>query len=171
MNPPRPAPTGVKPTPKRVDLPGMTHGAAHAQTYLRTQVLSAPPEKLRLMLLDGAVKFARQGREGLAARDYERMYNGVSQSRDIVVELMTTVRDDVAPDLAEKVKALYGFLFRELSEVSVHKDVSRLDKIIELLEYERETWVLLMEELTKAALTRAGPEAAPGAARAVSVEA
>lgn len=149
----------MKKHPTLVDLSGMTPGAAQAQTYLRTQVLTAPPERLRLMLLDGAVKFARQGREGLARKDYEQMYKGVSQARDIVVELLTTIRPEIDPDLAEKVKSLYGFLFRELCEVSVHKDVQRLDKIIELLEYERQTWVLLMEELAKTTPAPAEPKA------------
>ena len=33
--------------------------------YLRTRVLTASPEELRLMLLDGALKYAMQAREGL----------------------------------------------------------------------------------------------------------
>ena len=42
-----------------------------ATTYLRTQVLTASPEKLRLMLLDGAIRFTRQGRDGILAKDHE----------------------------------------------------------------------------------------------------
>ena len=40
--------------------------------YLKTKVMTAGPAELRLMLFDGALKFAEQGRKGLADKDYER---------------------------------------------------------------------------------------------------
>lgn len=120
-----------------------------ANAYLRTKVMTASPEELRLMLLDGAIKFARQGRDGLDHRDYEASYNGISQCRDIVMELITTIRPEVDPDLCQRVRALYTFMYTELVEASMEKDVARVDKVIELLEYERETWALLMEKLAE----------------------
>lgn len=121
----------------------------HAGSYLRTQVLTATPEQLRLMLLDGAIRGLTLGRDALAARDYEGVFRGVSQARDIVLELLTTIRDDVAPELAGKVRALYAFIFRELCEVSIHRDVARVDRVLDLLRYERQTWVLLMDALAR----------------------
>jgi flagellar protein FliS len=118
-----------------------------ANAYLRSQVMSASPEQLRLMLIDGAIKFARQGRQGLLDKDYERSFNGLSQCRDIVTELMTTMRTEVDPELCERVRALYTFMFTELVEASMSKDAERVVKVIELLEFERETWVMLMDKL------------------------
>ena len=65
-----------------------------ANVYLRTKVLTASPEQLRLMLLEGAVKYARQGRDGMATKNHEQAFVGLSRSRDIVVELMTSIRPD-----------------------------------------------------------------------------
>ena len=87
-----------------------------ANAYLQTKVLTASPEELRLMLLDGAIKFCRQGREGLAARNYEASYNGFTRCRAILVELITSMRTDVDPDLCGKVSSLYTFMIRELLE-------------------------------------------------------
>lgn len=101
------------------------------------------------MLLDGAVKFARQGREAIERKDYEGIYSGVSQCRSIVAELITSIRDDVDPTLAERVRGVYMFLFRELLEVGMSRDGARLDRVIELLEYERETWALVIRKLTR----------------------
>jgi flagellar protein FliS len=126
-------------------------------------VLTAAPEELRLMLLDGAIKFARQGREGLAARNYEASYNGITASRDIVLELITTIKPEYDPELFERVKAVYTFIYTEMITASMEKSVPRLDRIIELLEYERETWVLLMSKLAAeraSGATDAGPRAA-----------
>ncbi len=123
--------------------------ADHANAYLRTKVLTASPEELRLMLLDGAIKFARQGRDGLAKRDFEASYNGISQARNIVLELLTTIKPEYDPETLERVKAVYVFMYTELVAASMEKDLVRLDSVIKLLEFERETWVLLMKKLVE----------------------
>jgi len=124
--------------------------------YLRTRVMTASAEELRLMLLEGAIKFARQGRAGLEASDLERAVEGVSQCRSIVAELLSSIRPEHDPALADRVRSVYTFMYRELMEVGVTRDVPRLDRVIELLEYERETWLMLMGKL------RAEREGAPG---------
>lgn len=122
------------------------------------------------MLLDGAVKFASQARDGLARKDFESVYNGVTQCRDIIVELMTTVRDDVDPDLAGKVRALYGYLYNELTTANLEKDLARFDGVISLLAYERETWQLLIQKF-RAERSEATADAAPTERPALSVQA
>lgn len=115
--------------------------------YLRTRVMSASPEELRLMLLDGAIKFAHQAREGLNTKNFELSFNGFSQAREIVMELINGIRDDAEPELANKVRGVLLFLYRELMEASFQKSVTKVDNVIRILEYERETWVLAMEKI------------------------
>jgi flagellar protein FliS len=122
---------------------------AQAAAYLRTRVLTASPEELRLMLLEGAVKFATQGRTALAEKRYEPAFQGLSQARDIVFELMTTIRDDVDPELATNARALYAYIYRTLVEGAHEKDLAKIDSAIERLDYERETWVLVMRRLAE----------------------
>ncbi len=118
-----------------------------ANAYLRTKVLTASREELRLLLLDGAIKFAQQAREGLASNNHEQAFDGFGQCRDIVMELMNTIRTELAPELGEQVRSLYAFLYGELVAASFDRDIPRLDKAIELIEYERETWVQAMAKL------------------------
>jgi flagellar secretion chaperone FliS len=117
--------------------------------YLRTKVLTASPEELRLMLLDGALKFAHQGREGLVARNHEQSYNGISQCRDIVLELLTTIKPQFDPALCARVKDIYSFLYTQLVDASMEKSIPKLDGVIKVLEYERETWALLIDQLAR----------------------
>lgn len=130
-----------------------------ANAYLRTRVMSASPEELRLLLLDGALRFAGQAREGLARKDYEASYSGFTQCRAIILELINTIRPEHAPEIAERAKAIYTFIYTELIESSLEKDIPRLEKAIELIEFERETWVMLMEQV--AAERRSGAGAPP----------
>lgn len=125
------------------------------------------------MLLDGAIKFARQGREGLAAKDYEASYNGISQCRNIVLELLTSIKPDPDPELATRVRAVYTFLYSELINANLEKSTEKLDTVIRLLEYERETWALLMQKLAEeraAAKPAPTPEPAVAAAGSLSLE-
>lgn len=119
----------------------------HANAYLRTRVMSASPEELRMLLLEGALRFARQGREGLEANDPEKSYEGFSQARNIIVELMSSMRPEVSPELCERVRSLYTFIYSELVSASFERDLKRADNAIELLVYECETWRQLMDKL------------------------
>lgn len=121
--------------------------AQQAQAYLKTRVLTASPEELRMMLLDGACKFARQARESLTKKDFEGVFNGTTNCRNIVFELMTTIREDVNQELASNVRSLYAFMYRLLTEASFEKDGVKYDKVIELLDFERETWAMLMKKM------------------------
>lgn len=132
-----------------------------ANAYLRTQVLTASPEQLRLMLLDGALRFAQQAADGMANKDYEASYNGITQARAIVLELATSIRADVDRELAERVQSVYMYLYREMVDASLTRDQARLLKAIELLRYERETWAMLMD---KVAAERAGAATKPAPA-------
>jgi flagellar protein FliS len=127
----------------------MNPAIASANAYLKNRVMTASPEELRMMLLEGAVKFARQGRDGLARKDFEASFSGITQSRNIVLELLTSIRSDVDRDLAEKVKALYTYIYTEMTNANLEKDLDRLDKVISLLDYERETWAMLMQKLAE----------------------
>jgi flagellar protein FliS len=123
----------------------MAHDTANA--YLRTKVMTASPAELRLMLIDGAIKFTRQGREGLAGRDFEACYSGFSQAKAILLELINCLRPEVDPDLCAKLSGLYTYMYRRLLDATLEKDSAIADEVIRLLEYERETWSMLMESL------------------------
>ncbi len=118
----------------------------NADAYLKTKVLTAPPEQLRLMLLDGAIRFTTQGRDALLRKDFEGIYEGFSQAREIVLELATSVKDQPNPDLAAQVRSLYLFIFQQIVNASFQKDVSLANDALRLLEYERETWQLAIDQ-------------------------
>jgi flagellar secretion chaperone FliS len=119
-----------------------------ANAYLTNKVLSASPAELRLMLLDGAVKFCSQGREAIIQRNYEKMFNGFARTRAILIELMTTMKPDPNdPSLVERLRALYGYMISRLISAGHSKDLTAADEVLKLLSYERETWLMLMESL------------------------
>ncbi len=125
----------------------MTAAASTANAYLRTRVMTASREELRLLLLEGAIKFARQAREGLIGRNFEQVFSGTDNARNIVMELITTIRSEPNPELADQVRALYTYMYVRLTEASFEKDLAKFDEVLKLLDYERETWIMLMDKL------------------------
>ena len=115
--------------------------------YLKTKVMTAGPAELRLMLFDGALKFAEQGRQGLDGKDYEAAYNGISRCQEIIAELMNSLAPEHAPELCQKLSGLYAFMMTRLMNASTERDPAIVQEVITLLEYERQTWLLLLAKL------------------------
>jgi len=134
---------------------------ANANAYLRTKVMSASPEELRLMLLDGALRFARIGREGLVEKDLEKSFENIIKAKDIVLELINILRPDVDPELCSKLSALYTYVYQRLTDANMNHTTEAIDEAVSLLEYERETWVMLMDKLKEEREAGGAPASAP----------
>lgn len=126
-----------------------------AANYLRTKVFTATPEQLQLMLYDGAIRFAEQGKAALQQKNYEASFNALSRAQKIIAELQCGLRPDLAPELCGKLSALYTFVFRKLVEANIERRLDAVDDALNILRYQRETWVLLLDQLGKAKAGRA----------------
>jgi len=141
--------------------------------YLRTQIMTASPEELRLMLFDGAVKFCKQARQALDEQNFEKSYESLMKAQKVVLELSVGMDRKQAPDVADKMGALYTFIFRKLVDANMERKAAPIDEALRLLEYERDTWRMLMEKAKQnanlnaeatASAASAQPKANPAAA-------
>lgn len=124
----------------------MVYHPAH-DAYFENQVLTATPQKLRWMAIDGAIRFARQAAEHWRQ---ERIYEGgeaVIGCQRLLIELMSAVKPERAPDLAGHVTGLYAYVSRLLNDARRTRDPQKLAEVIEILEIERETWRQVCEQL------------------------
>lgn len=115
--------------------------------YFRTKVLTASPEELRLMLIEGCIRFLKEGREALEQKNFEKIYEHFTNARNILVELTTSLRRDVDAELCERLEGIYTYVLRLTIDGTFDKNIAKIDEAIQLMEYDRETWVLLMEKL------------------------
>lgn len=115
--------------------------------YLKTKIMTASPEELRLMLYDGALKFCRQSKAALEKKDFEESYNNLMRAQKIVLELSTSLNHDADPELCQRLSALYTYVYRLLVDANMKRESDIVDEAIKLIEYERETWQMLMNKL------------------------
>ncbi len=130
------------------------------KAYIETQILTARPEQLTLLLLDGAIRFAEQAKGHLAASNFDGSYQCLSKAEQIAMELLNSLRPENAPDLCRQQASLYLFIYQKLVEANMYRDAARIDEAVRVLQTLRETWLLLIEKLQRE--QSAERSAAPG---------
>jgi flagellar protein FliS len=126
---------------------GRANVVDNKSAYLRTQVLTARPEQLTLMLFDGAIRFVEQGRKQIEAGHYDHSCEALVRSQEIVIELLNGLRPEADPELCRKQAGLYLFVYQKLVEANMTRQVPLLDEALHILGLLRETWVLLLAKL------------------------
>ena len=116
------------------------------EQYLSSQVFTATPERLHLMLIDGAIRFARQLHEAIAGRDFETATTVGERCRDVLSEMLLCVEKN-DNEAAKRLRSIYTFLIREVAEAQIRREHQRLDGVLNVLDIERETWSQLCEQL------------------------
>src|SRR5437870_11970742 len=101
--------------------------------YLETQITTATPQRLRLMLIEGALRRARAAQDAWAAGRMEEGKAAAGHCRDIITELIAGISPDKSP-VAENMLGVYMFLLTTLIEVQFANDSRRLGDIIRVLE-------------------------------------
>ncbi len=118
-----------------------------ANPYLRSAVLTAPPEQLQLMLYDGAIRFTAQARDAMHEKRLDLSCELLLRAQRIVLELQNGLRRDVNPELCDQLSALHQFVYRRLIDANSARDLEAVDDALRILTHQRETWALLVERL------------------------
>lgn len=115
--------------------------------YLQNAVMTASPEQLHLMLYDGAIRFTRQAIEAIGNRDWEKAFHAFTRTQKIILEMNAALNYKIDAELCKRTAGLYNFMYRKLVEASVQRDAAIAEEVLHLLEYQRETWVMLIDKL------------------------
>lgn len=116
--------------------------ASMANAYKNQQIMTAPPERLTLMLYDGAIRFVTESIRALEQGDLNKSHNANLRAQDIVREFMCTL--DMKYELSQNYMALYDFICRLLVEGNVKKDNQQLEEAKGLLVELRDAWAQAM---------------------------
>jgi len=118
--------------------------------------MTAPSQRLHLMLIEGALRFGRQADEALRRGDLIGAAAPLSRVIDIVGEMLAGVRGNKS-DVSKRLTEVYWFVFRRVSEAKINSDTAALNEALQILEFERQTWQLVCEKFGGASNTAATP--------------
>ncbi|HEX4142700.1 MAG TPA: flagellar export chaperone FliS [Pirellulales bacterium] len=117
--------------------------------YLETEVMTASPQRLQLMLIDAAVRSASQARQFLAQQDKQAALAPNLRAQRIMAELLSGLKPEPESQdgLVGRVASVYLFIYRSLIAANAEHSTARLDDALRVLEIERETWRQVCEQL------------------------
>lgn len=108
--------------------------------YQKTQVESANPAKLILMLYDGAIRFLIRATGSLSAGDKEAFMTDVVRAQRIITELMSVLDSSKNPEVALNLARIYEYMIRQLGLAMIRTDAAPATEVKDLLEDLREGW-------------------------------
>ena len=118
----------------------MVHQNA-VNSYQKAQVYDEiNPNKLILMLYEGAIKRVNLAREGLKKDDPKMRGENLGKAIAIISELNACLDADIKTEEIEFLRSLYATMLVELPKVSVHKDVTILERTEKYLTELKKIW-------------------------------
>lgn len=116
--------------------------------YKNNSVNFASKEQLLLMLVDGAVKYAKRAEIAIEKKDVKLAHESLVRTQDIFIELMSTLNRD-AGEWAVQLFKVYEFINGKLIEVNIKKDLGLLKEILPLIQEVRDIWYEAYEKAKK----------------------
>lgn len=107
--------------------------------YKNNSVNYASKEQLLLMLVEGAVKYCKIGRQAIEDNDVKKANDALIRTQDIFTELMVSL-DTTVGDWAVQLFRVYEFIKSRLVEANMTKNLEIIDEILPLIEDINETW-------------------------------
>ena len=118
----------------------MVHQNA-VNSYQKAQVYDEiNPNKLILMLYEGAIKRVNLAREGLKKDDPKMRGENLGKAIAIISELNACLDADIKTEEIEFLRSLYATMLVELPKVCVHKDVTILERTEKYLTELKKIW-------------------------------
>ena len=117
----------------------MSINAEAYNQYKKATVETVSPEKLLVMLYNGAIKNINNAKKAIGEKDINRAHAEIMRAEEIVVELMSTLNMDYA--ISAKLFALYEYFYYQLTQANAKKDIALLNEVESFLLELRETWL------------------------------
>lgn len=114
---------------------------AYARVGIESNVMSASPHQLIMMLFDGAQSGLRTARLHMQAGNVAEKGKAISRVLDIVNNgLLAALDTEQGGDMSERLASLYEYVGEVLLQANLHNDEQRLDEAARLLDSIGSAW-------------------------------
>ncbi|MEG2440411.1 MAG: flagellar export chaperone FliS [Acetivibrio sp.] len=114
-----------------------------AMAYKNTNINTASPAELTLMLYDGAIKFCNIAAMALEKKDYEKCNYNIQKAKKIIVEFRSTL--DFKYEVAKDFDRVYDYIYWILTQANIKKDPELLEEGLKRIREMRDTWKQIMK--------------------------
>ena len=110
------------------------------RAYTESSILTAPPERLVVMLYDGCLRFLFQAAYAMREDKPPDADARLRRAEAIIDELNSTLDHKRGGEIAGRLQGIYVFCRRHLLDARRANDADMVDKVAELLGELREAW-------------------------------
>ena len=103
----------------------------YIKQYQANNITTATPEKLMIMLFDGAIQFLQKAKTALEEKDIKERTTNITAARSIVRELMRTIDLENGNDVSKSLFVLYNKMAAKLIKANVTKNAILIDEVLE----------------------------------------
>ena len=114
--------------------------------YKESSIVTAPPERLVVMLYDGVNRFLTQGAVAMSQGEVAHSNDRLQRAEAIISELNATLDMSAGGEIAERLRAIYVFCRRQLGEARLERNPAKVETVSRLLGELRESWAQLAGE-------------------------
>jgi flagellar secretion chaperone FliS len=112
---------------------------ASPAAYKQQSIMTATPERLVVMLYDGAIRFFFQAGAAMREDDRATALERLDRGEAIIDHLLATL-DMSAGEVAQRLEGIYVFCKRLLIEARLERDADKVDLVRGYLTELREAW-------------------------------
>lgn len=103
----------------------------YIKQYQANNITTATPEKLMIMLFDGAIQFLQKAKNAIEEKNLQERSTNIESARKIIRELMRTIDLDNGNDVSKQLFKLYNRMAMKLIKANVSRNVALIDEVIE----------------------------------------
>lgn len=103
----------------------------YIKQYQANNITTATPEKLMIMLFDGAIQFLQKAKIAIEEKKLQERSTNIESARKIIRELMRTIDLENGNDVSKQLFKLYNRMAMKLIKANVSRKSELIDEVIE----------------------------------------
>ena len=103
----------------------------YIKQYQANNINTATPEKLMILLFDGALQFLQKAKIAIQEKNLKERSENIDGARKIIRELMRTIDLENGNDVSKQLFRLYNKMVMNLLKANVQRSIEKIDEVIE----------------------------------------
>lgn len=112
----------------------------YLKQYQKNEVETSTPEKILILLYDGAINFLNKAKIAMKDGDITLTHTNIMGCEKIILEFMNTLDMKEGKELAKNLYNLYEYLYNTLVKANMNRDMRKVEEVLTHLKSLRETW-------------------------------
>lgn len=112
----------------------------YLKQYQQSQIQTAPPEQILIMLYDGAIQFLNKALVALEQKNIQESHNNIIGAQNIIMEFMNTLNMDIGGEVARNLYSLYEYLHYRLIQANINRNAEMVQEVLRHLKDLKATW-------------------------------